>query len=113
MRLFRLGAMAFAPPSRWQSDEVGTIWSQQLPQPRANGLGGTGSSIVPQAGEVDTLNNAWKHVKGVVVNDGKAADLYDLLLQTGKETIEPMPAGVRLISALEGGTTLQTAAKRV
>ena len=40
------------------------------------------------------MNNAWKHVKAVVVNDGKAADLYDLLASSGKDIIDPMPIGV-------------------
>lgn len=29
-----------------------------------------------------------------MANDGKSADLYDLLAQSGKDTIDPMPAGV-------------------
>ena len=31
-----------------------------------------------------------------MTNDGKAADLYDLLANSGKDTIDPMPSGVRL-----------------
>jgi len=53
----------------------------------------------PHAAEVETVNNAWKHVKAVVVNDGKAADLYDLLSLSGKDTIDPMPIGVRALLA--------------
>lgn len=48
----------------------------------------------PQAGEVEVVHDAWKHIKAVMVNDGKSTDLYELLSQSGKDTIDPMPAGV-------------------
>lgn len=43
---------------------------------------------------METVNDAWKHMKAVVANDSTPSDLYDLLAQSGKDTIDPMPAGV-------------------
>lgn len=58
--------------------------------------GGTGGQSTPHAAEVETVNDAWKHVKAVMVHDAKSSDLYDLLAQSGKDTIDPMPSGVCL-----------------
>ena len=57
-------------------------------------VNGAGAASPPQAAEVETVNDALKHIKTVMVNDGKSSDLYDLLAQTGKDTIDPMPPGV-------------------
>lgn len=75
-------------------------------------LPATGSSRVtlasnPQAAEVETVNSAWKHVKAVVVNDGKVADLCDLL-SSSKDIIDPMPIGVRLGLLLSHIISFQT-----
>ena len=56
-----------------------------------------GRATAPKAAEVETVNDAWKHMKVVVSNDGKSSDLYDLLAQSGKDTIDPMPAGVSIL----------------
>ena len=60
-------------------------------------IGGTSRQSTPHAAEVETVNDAWKHVKAAMVNDAKSSDLYDLLAQSGKDTIDPMPLGVHFL----------------
>lgn len=91
--------MSFVPPpSKWQSEDV---WDHESPVSKAlvahtdaNGL------AVAKAVPVETANDAWKHIRALVANDGRSVDLYDNLYQAGQDTIDPMPAGVSLISQL-------------
>lgn len=79
-------ALQVPPPSRWQGEETGGVWSAQQT--------GSALSAAHQIAGTESANAAWKHVKAVLMDDGKPADLYDLLLQSGSENIEPMPTGV-------------------
>lgn len=89
-----LGGMAAPPPTRWQADEYDSYSKPQSKQARQSLQGGFGGANLQLATDVDTASNAWKHVKTVIMDDGKPEDLFDLLMQSGKQAIDQTPAGV-------------------
>lgn len=91
MPALRTMSLGGAPPGVWALD-VGPRPHQQSPSapaPRA-----------PEAADVEQVSGAWKHVKTVVREDAKSAELYDLLSHSVRETqysfqpqgVRPMPA---------------------
>eukprot|EP00884_Botryococcus_braunii_P002912 jgi/Botrbrau1/12621/Bobra.0169s0148.1 len=70
------------PPSTWQAD-LAVPWADTT-SVLASIRGPAGGSRVPAGPlgatkDVEQISTAWKHVKGVVRDDGKPVDLYDLL----------------------------------
>ena len=92
-------ALYTPPPSRWQADDPGPSIFSQNAAARTAGVASPSTSAVPLAAEVDAVNQAWKHVKQIVSSDGKGADLYDLLIQSGKESLDPQQPGVSIAAA--------------
>ena len=79
-------ASGFAPPARWQVD----VGHQSVPSQPAVLV------ATPEAGDLDGVSIAWKHVKTVIRDDGKSSDLQDLLQHSVRETAySTQHAGVR------------------
>jgi hypothetical protein len=95
--------MAAPPPSRWQAD-AGAL---ALAGPASNGGGGSlrttaenGGGAPPAPGcTAEAAHAAWRHVRRVARDEaaagGAGADLYDLLVNSARETQYSMqPFGV-------------------
>lgn len=82
-------ASSFAPPGRWQGE-----LTQQHRDAQSAVL-----TTTAEAGDLDGVSVAWKHVKNVVRDDGKSTDLHDLLPRSVKETAySPQVAGVSTLA---------------
>ena len=67
------------------------MWSMDVALPAVGGsLGGGGGGGAPRpaagAADVEEVSGAWKHVRNVVREDAKSAELYDLLSHSVRET---------------------------